>query len=150
MKICGKCEKSKPLSAFARRGRGYQSMCRECFSIYSAENRERLAETQRIWYRKIKMQVIEAYGGACACCGESNPAFLCLDHVNNDGAAWKRADLLSRSLWHWTWKQECPEDIQLLCANCNMAKHFNPGGCPHRPLSGETSVHQEQHSSSRM
>ena len=60
-------------------------------------------------------------GGKCACCGESEKAFLQIDHINDDGAL-DRRNGHRRSFTY-------ASPVQILCANCNYAKHR--GGCPH-------------------
>lgn len=37
------------------------------------------------WKVKIRSEMIAAYGGCCACCGETEPAFLSLDHIGGGG-----------------------------------------------------------------
>ena len=64
---------------------------------------------------------ILALGGKCVCCGESNMAFLQIDHINDDGATDRRSG--HRRSYSYA------SPVQVLCANCNYAKHF--GGCPH-------------------
>lgn len=82
---------------------------------------------------RIKMQMIEAYGGKCVCCGETGPAFLTIDHIDNDGALDRASGRLTgvnlyRSLKRSGW----PKDkFQLLCMNCNCAKGMF-GECPHK------------------
>jgi hypothetical protein len=72
--------------------------------------------------------VIEAYGGHCACCGESTIEFLELDHVNNDGKAdrAKHSDTYKRAK-----DLNYPPCYQVLCSNCNQAK-ARYGVCPHQ------------------
>ncbi len=84
-----------------------------------------------------KQEVLNAYGGVCACCGEANPAFLVIDHVNNDGARHRetigmgKRKIGSGSIMHrWLIANQFPSGFQILCANCNMAKH-SLGVCPH-------------------
>jgi len=84
-----------------------------------------------------KLTVIEAYGGKCACCGESEPMFLVIDHKMDDGAEHRSMIGIGKSkvgsgsiMYAWLIKNEFPKDFQLLCANCNMAKQS--GGCPHQ------------------
>lgn len=74
--------------------------------------------------RNLRLKIIAAYGGACGHCRESNPYFLELDHVNNDGAEHRRSDSSAKSLWTWALKNGFPDRLQLLCSNCNMAKAF--------------------------
>lgn len=95
---------------------------------------------------KLKAEMIVAYGGRCACCGQDEPAFLQLDHVYNDGADERRkfrhltqffADLKSRG---W------PTDrYQLLCANCNFGKLLNDGVCPHKELRTDKNAILHEH-----
>ena len=37
-------------------------------------------------HQSYKEKVFDHYGWVCACCGEAEPLFLTIDHVNNDGA----------------------------------------------------------------
>lgn len=142
-KRCNGCEKIKDVSEFSRRGNGYQSICRECFRDYSKDHREAISAQQREWRTKIKRSVIDHYGGQCQCCGESEIAFLVLDHIENNGAEWRKLNK-SASLIYWAHKSGHPKGLQVLCANCNMAKHFTPGGCPHRPTGAHDSVHRQK------
>ena len=87
---------------------------------------------------RFKAAVLAAYGGKCACCGETNPVFLCIDHINNDGAAHRReigqgkAKVGSGGVIHeWLCKHNFPDGFQILCANCNQAKQ-TLGICPHQ------------------
>lgn len=78
--------------------------------------------------RKLRLKCIEHYGGKCTCCGEENWAFLEFDHINNDGNEHRKSykDLVS-----WIVKNNYPDNIQLLCCNCNKAKGLY-GVCPHQ------------------
>lgn len=87
-----------------------------------------------------KAAVVVAYGGACACCGEVNPAFLTVDHVDNDGARHReqmgqgaRKIGSGSVMMSWLIKQGFPPGFQLLCANCNLGK-ASLGKCPHAVL----------------
>jgi len=98
--------------------------CKECFKKQT-KNR----------YWKAKIKVIEHYGGKCVCCGESNPEFLTVDHVNNDGK--KHRTEKPFSVGNNFYKTLIKEDfnvgyeLQLLCWNCNLAKNYY-GQCPHQ------------------
>lgn len=99
-------------------------------------NPERVNTTNRrlaIQYRKkLRAEMIAAYGDCCKCCGESQSMFLQLDHINNDGAAERRIIKTGSHLWAKLKKAGWPSDrYQLLCANCNFGKLLNGGICPH-------------------
>lgn len=82
---------------------------------------------------KLREDVLNAYGHRCQCCGEIKRQFLCIDHINNDGAKHKRDNNLKSAQAFYTWlrKNNYPKDnFQVLCHNCNMAKGFY-GACPH-------------------
>lgn len=90
-------------------------------------------KVQRLYNRKLRDEVISAYGGyTCSCCGETQPHFLQLDHVNNDGNLDRKLRGSGSMLYTTLRKQNFPSGYQVLCANCNYAKaHY--GICPHRP-----------------
>lgn len=92
------------------------------------------SENLRKFYKKA---VLEAYGGKCACCGESEQAFLCIDHIENNGAVHrleigqgKRKIGSGSVIYRWLVKNNFPQGFQILCANCNLAKQ-SLGYCPH-------------------
>lgn len=76
---------------------------------------------------KERLLVLEAYGGACACCGETAYEFLALDHVDGDGARHKEQVY---SIYKDVIRRGFPNTFRLLCHNCNSAMGFY-GYCPH-------------------
>lgn len=89
----------------------------------------------------IKALVFTKYSGGdgyrCACCGETELHFLQLDHINNDGAEFRKKFLGRQTAagfqtYSWLFKNGCPEGYQVLCANCNHGKRMNKGTCPHQ------------------
>lgn len=112
---------------------GLQNRCKKCVKAYRIRNNDRIAANQQFKEAQFRAKVIEAYGGKCTCCGETEYAFLVFDHVNDDGAKDRRSRQAYRShTARWAAMHGYPESLQLLCANCNMAKQFTPGGCPHQ------------------
>jgi len=93
---------------------------------------------------RARLEMYENLGDKCACCGESQPQFLTLDHVRNDGAEHRKKLAGDRKSGVSTWlevmreakREGWPkEKYQVLCYNCNCAKgHW--GECPH--MSGES------------
>ena len=80
------------------------------------------------WQRKTK--VLTAYGGKCACCGETDMHFLTLDHILGDGRAHRRELGGTSNVYQWLIDNNFPPGFQVLCVNCNCAKQWY-GGCPH-------------------
>jgi len=83
---------------------------------------------------ELKLAVIKGYGGACTCCGETNPIFLTIDHVNGDGAQDRRKGLKAGKLAVKLIQQGFPSGYQILCWNCNLGRQLNGGVCPHQEV----------------
>lgn len=96
------------------------------------------AKTKRNQNR-CRDEVFNAYGGyKCNCCGESEPLFLSIDHVDNDGAVERKSGKYCGSgtgFYLWLRKNKFPSGYQVLCMNCNTGKHKNGGVCPHHSSS---------------
>jgi hypothetical protein len=91
---------------------------------------KKINNIKQIKYRnKLKKDVMNAYGNKCSCCGETEPLFLEIDHVYNDGYKDKKGywRLLS-----WIRTHKYPDVFQILCSNCNRGKYRNGGVCPHK------------------
>lgn len=79
---------------------------------------------------RIKAEVMAAYGHTCLCCGETNLAFLSIDHIDRyDGAGPKTGSVL----YAWLRAQNFPSGFRVLCINCNFALG-KFGYCPHGDL----------------
>lgn len=108
-------------------------LCVECTSMFL----KKYGSTCRAYRVKIQKEVIDHYGGKCACCGESNPLFLTIDHINNDGKKHRREisngkkNPGGQKIYYWLKENNFPEGFQVLCYNCNLGKARNNGTCPH-------------------
>jgi hypothetical protein len=85
---------------------------------------------------KLKTRILQAYGGPmCVCCGESDINVLTIDHLNNNGSE-HRSELFGKrngcsvQFYHWLIRNNFPKEYQVLCSNCNLAKHINGGSLP--------------------
>lgn len=100
--------------------------------IWREANLDRARAKQREISRILKDSAYAAYGGyVCSCCGETEEAFLSIDHVNNDGAEHRR-DVNRRKIYKWLRDNGYPDGYQILCMNCNFGKARNGGVCPHK------------------
>lgn len=96
------------------------------------KNRQRKLVAARQRHHALKDATYAAYGGyRCACCGETQPEFLCIDHVNNDGHAHRKSIGRGANIYLWLKKNGYPAGFQVLCMNCNFGKKHNGGVCPH-------------------
>jgi hypothetical protein len=99
---------------------------------YYRDNKEKY----KIWHKEhreqARLDIIANYGGKCACCGETEPLFLEIDHVNGGGSTDRKNGLSGTMMYLKLKEQGYPkDDYQLLCANCNHGKFRNGGVCPH-------------------
>lgn len=131
---------ANPEAAQARQARYYdgnRDHIRERNRANYEQNREAITARRREGHRRLREKAIAAYGGRCACCGETTYEFLAIDHVNNDGAQHRR-DIGKQGGAHfygWLQTNDFPQDgrFQILCHNCNLAKGFY-GTCPHQTV----------------
>lgn len=142
-RACNKCGETRPIEDFPlyHSQPGRRRQCKPCRLEWRrgyfqqrkrTGARERDKQTTNAINRRLRLEVIAAYGGACECCGETTTRLLNVDHVLNDGVS-ERADrnLFSHKLHYFLRRNGYPRDrYQLLCVNCNMGK-AKYGTCPH-------------------
>ena len=118
------------------RGHVANGLCRSCLSKDQywgdPETARKTARESGMRVRaRLRTEMLEAYGNKCACpkCPETNPDFLCLDHINGDGkfhrlkvGSHTYTDLRKRG-----WPQG---GYRLLCWNCNSGTRWGRP-CPH-------------------
>lgn len=94
----------------------------------------RATHQRRIQNREAFGVLRAQFGPDCVCCGESDPAFLTLDHINDDGNMQRRANSVNfdyASTLSRFRRNGWPDDLQVMCMNCNLGKERNGGVCPH-------------------
>lgn len=144
---CKKCGSSRSWVSVRKGGKRAgqkERHCLECSNAQSSKWRRKIGN--KLWNAIIKnnrrrytFATIQKYGGKCECCGERNPSFLQIDHINGGGTKERGKDggaFTSKLYW-----QPIREDLRVLCANCNFAMG-RKGFCPHtsfQRLVGEAS-----------
>lgn len=73
---------------------------------------------------RLRAQVIEAYGGRCACpgCHVHHAELLTVDHVIGGNGNYRKNRRSTRDTYALIVKAGFPADFQLLCGSCNLAK----------------------------
>jgi hypothetical protein len=117
-KICVMCGKNPSVTS---------QHCEECREKF---NKSRLA------FRNSQIELVkDHYGHACACCGENEPTFLSLDHMNDDGSKERKggkSDMYVIIARIYKKTGVWPDGLQILCYNCNSGRYRNGGICPHK------------------
>ena len=139
MKRCIRCNKEKQLGEFnkdrnSKDGRtSYCKLCaREKKNIWYQEHKEYAIAYAKQKRKELKAIVHNHYGNKCSCCGESQPEFLTIHHINNDGAKHrKEISTWTAVMYRWIIDNEFPSSFTLLCFNCNCALQYF-GYCPHK------------------
>ncbi len=146
-KTCVRCKAPFPATPdYFHRDRnrpdGLQSYCKSCRNSHQmVYDRNLILKTSTAYARRLRLQVLEAYGGtppSCACCGVAHLEFLAIDHVGGGGNAHRKAIGATKpiDMCRWLKRNGFPPGFRVLCHNCNSALgHY--GYCPHGLLPGE-------------
>ena len=111
----------QPITEFYIRAEGWpQSECKSCIKKRTKARWQSVDEEERKYHNdynkwtnaQIKHAVFMAYGGyICACCGfDEDRIFLQIDHINNDGAEFRRK--------HMRWKSQQEELEYIRISGC--------------------------------
>lgn len=126
MIVCTKCGVEKEEVEF----RYHSGKCRECSN---ERNREYYSETRDIRrkhtndkHKRDRIEFINAFGGRCVRCGETDWRALAVDHIHGGG----NKDPHQRQSKKWyAYVLSHPELFQCLCANCNWIKRYEEEEC---------------------
>jgi len=153
---CAKCLQVLPRSEFSPRRKGRSaSWCKACMNAYIRDYRAKHPEILRAawraqraqlladpskrsaynarsrdYLRRLRLAAYAALGGKCACCGESERAFLEIDHVLGNGQQHRNTAGFSQDSLYRDVVRGRIGDLRLLCSNCNRGRARN-GHCPH-------------------
>lgn len=102
------------------------------------ENKEKRNRWQSEYRKKKRIEALSHYSDGtpmCACCGELEKDFLTFDHIDGGGNK-QRIEITGSktnglNLPLWLFHNKYPDGFQVLCHNCNCAKH-KLGVCPHK------------------
>ena len=146
---CNTCGEIKPLDQFFKRDKiSYFNRCKECEGKYQREYYRSLRkrgictrcrkrkttstaacdecriETRRLsreYNANVREEVLKAYGGRCAKCGETRLEVLTLDHIDGQGNEHRRR-VKQNNMNYLLRAEGFPPGIQVLCGNCHLIK----------------------------
>ncbi|KKM06705.1 hypothetical protein LCGC14_1741310 [marine sediment metagenome] len=90
--------------------------------VRARESRNILWSKYCACYDRQKIIVFDYYGGKCITCGETDYDMLEMDHINDDGCGHRKE--VGRKIYRWIIRNNFPDNLQLLCANCNLKKEM--------------------------
>lgn len=155
VKVCSKCRAELPptqefFTKHPKAKGGLCPWCRQCDNkrrsawrearrgkpariLLPPKTHEQQLQFAREQNYKLKHEVFAAYGNRCACCGESRPIFLTIEHTNRDGAQHRRAIGGGGTvMYRFLKKNGFPQSgYALFCMNCNWATRLGQP-CPHQ------------------
>ncbi len=144
MKVCKRCNQKKPLTEFWKNKTtrdGLQLYCKDCVRKYNKESYRRHPSRHiakaKIQQQLLKREILTAYGGECACCGEADFTFLVIDHIGGGGRKQRDEEFNGfggACSYRWLRREGFPSGFRVLCHNCNWATAFNRT-CPHQEMS---------------
>jgi hypothetical protein len=97
---------------------------------WRSRNREKWDSYLREYRKQRRQDVLEHYGGRCACCGEDAYEFLAVDHANGGGEAHRAEVGQGSRMVDWIIRSGYPDGFRILCHNCNQSIGYY-GECPH-------------------
>lgn len=100
--------------------------------VYRKNNKEKVKIWDKAIYQRLREKVFDHYGWVCKCCGEIEPAFLTIDHVDNGGTQHRKEIGGGTCFYRWLIKNNFPEEFQTLCWNCNCGRKLDI--CPHKKV----------------
>jgi hypothetical protein len=92
---------------------------------------EKSLEYTRRYHKKLKNTILNAYGGCCSICLESQKEFLCITKKNGGGNQERQKMGGADKLYRWIRANDFPTNFRLLCHNCNFSI-CQYGYCPHQ------------------
>jgi hypothetical protein len=110
---------------YKRKGHKFREAHPERAKLFRDANKERINADARERHIKLRLDIINHYGGKCAFCGDSNPNHLAIDHINGGGNQHRRdVGGSSNGIYSWLKRNGYPDGFQVLCHTHNMEKGF--------------------------
>lgn len=102
--------------------------------IWQSTHRDYRSASAKAENKKLRLEVLSAYGSVCACCAEHEQRFLTVSYANEDGRKLLKGLKGGIPTYKKIIALGFPSDLKLLCHNCSKARHFNGGFCPHEKI----------------
>ena len=134
MKICSKCNQSKPHEAFSKskaRADGLQGICKDCMKAlrkahYVANKEELVAKV--VARRQAMTDKLWAYkqGKKCADCPQTDPRTFEFDHISDDKE--HNISAMVKDGFSWAKIEAEIAKCEIVCASCHRIRTHESGG----------------------
>jgi hypothetical protein len=132
---CNKCLKERAVERSLKwYYKNQEKAIQKSLERYITRDKQKYFITRHNYLLKIKAEVMSHYSKGkpkCACCGENELKFLCIDH--KEGIQGRKRRYSGCPFYFWLKNNGYPKGFQVLCFNCNMAKGMY-GKCPHKEI----------------
>lgn len=97
------------------------------------KNRDKIITINKNRRLNRRINILNYYGGKCACCGESHIEFLAIDHIGGNGGKHRKEIGISGgdNFYQWIIRHNYPKGYRVLCHNCNVSLGLYRY-CPHQ------------------
>jgi hypothetical protein len=97
---------------------------------YYKKNKKQLKKYHQLFHLTLKIIIIQVYTKGkmnCMNCGyNENIDALTIDHIDNNGFKFRNKDgRYGDCFYHWIIFHNFPNNLQILCSNCNLIKETN-------------------------
>ena len=99
----------------------------ELYQLDKVNRRIKERQQTPVYRLRLKAKILTHYGNgklACVNCGFSDIQALSIDHINGNGAEWRKlhGGRSSIILYRYLQRENFPEGYQTLCMNCQFIK----------------------------
>ena len=127
LKVCNGCKQELPFDKYHKRGKGYQSLCKECRKEYDKAFWQRKRQEYMIVKNNRRREIskkFSEYKGTLKClvCEENSPECLDFHHTDPNTKEYNITDLARRGYSMKAIMREV-EKCVVLCANCHRKYH---------------------------
>ena len=145
--LCFRCGKYPPRDGITTceqcRGRDSATVRKSARRVQEERRREGRLSYSGEQNRILRAEALVRYGGQCVLCGETEPVFLTIDHINGGGNQHRRSvgrNFGSGGFIRWLRRQGWPEGYRTLCFNCNIGGEIRARRARAKP--GGTSIYR--------
>jgi hypothetical protein len=127
-KVCNKCNRKLPRIKFYRKGAskdGLAPTCIKCALNYTHSRVKIKSAQHAINKNRLRGIILDHYGNKCSICNENNADFLVIDHIDGGGTKIRRDLNLFGMKFYRLIIKTFPDNLRLLCHNCNRKEYDN-------------------------